>query len=223
MNRSFFSTSVLLAGVSMLAIVGADGRPMAQPAPSVIAQVEGSAAPTMETKPFLQLAQASKGDETGPVGPPGPRGPVGPPGPKGEDGIAGAVGAIGPAGPKGEPGREGPGGPQGPKGEDGIAGAVGAIGPPGPKGEPGPEGPGGPQGPKGDSGEIGPAGPAGPPGPPGVGASFRVVSNFARASCAVGEIMASAYCAGGRRTPHVDGTIGASCEGTKAVIVCAKE
>ena len=172
MKRSFFLTNVLLAGVSMLAMVGADGGPMAQPAPSVIAQVEGSAAPTMETKPFLELAQASKGDETGPVGPPGP---AGPPGPKGEAGIVGAVGAVGPPGPKG------------------------------------------------DSGEIGPAGPAGPPGPPGAGASFRVVSNSARASCAVGEIMASAYCAGGRRTPHIDGTIGASCEGTKAVIVCAKE
>jgi Collagen triple helix repeat (20 copies) len=187
MNRSFFSTNVLLAGVSMLAMVSADGGPMAQPAPRVVAQVEGSAAPTMETKPFLELAQASKGDETGPVGPPGP---AGPPGPKGEDGIAGAVGAIGPAGPKGEPG---------------------------------PEGPGGPQGPKGDSGEVGPAGAVGPPGPPGAGASFRVVSNFGRASCAEGEIMASAYCAGGRRTPHIDGTIGASCERTKTVIVCAKE
>lgn len=193
MNRSFLSTNVLLAGASVLAMVGADGGPMAQPAPSVIAQVDGSAASTMETKPFLELAQASKDDEAGSVG---PRGPSGPPGPAG---------------------------PPGPKGEAGIAGAVGAIGPPGPKGEPGPEGPGGPQGPKGDSGEIGPGGPAGPPGPPGAGASFRVVSNFARASCAVGEIMASAYCAGGRRIPRIDGTIGASCEGTKAVIVCAKE
>ena len=77
MNRSFFSTNVLLAGVSMLAMVGADGGPMAQPAPSVIAQVEGSPASTMKTKPFLELAQASKGDETGPVGPPGPAGPKG--------------------------------------------------------------------------------------------------------------------------------------------------
>jgi len=35
--------------------------------------------------------------------------------------------------------------------------------------------------------------------------------------------MASAYCAGGRRVLHIDGTTGASCEGVKAVIVCARQ
>jgi hypothetical protein len=36
--------------------------------------------------------------------------------------------------------------------------------------------------------------------------------------------MASAYCAGGNGTLHIDGTTGASCEGgAKAVIVCAKQ
>jgi hypothetical protein len=49
-----------------------------------------------------------------------------------------------------------------------------------------------------------------------------VVSDSAEASCGSGEIMASAYCAGGG-APHVDGTTGASCDGAKAVIVCAKQ
>jgi hypothetical protein len=35
--------------------------------------------------------------------------------------------------------------------------------------------------------------------------------------------MASAYCAGGNSAPHIDGTTGASCDGAKAVIVCAKQ
>jgi hypothetical protein len=72
MNRSFFSKGALLAGVSILAMLGASGGLMAQTAPSVIAQAEGGA--------------------TGPIGPPGPPGPMGPPGPKGDAGIAGAVG-----------------------------------------------------------------------------------------------------------------------------------
>jgi hypothetical protein len=49
-----------------------------------------------------------------------------------------------------------------------------------------------------------------------------VVSDAAQASCGEGEIMASAYCAGGGAM-HVDGTTGASCDGgAKAVIVCAR-
>jgi hypothetical protein len=41
--------------------------------------------------------------------------------------------------------------------------------------------------------------------------------------CGVGEIMASAYCAGGNSV-HIVGTTGANCEGgAKAVIVCAKQ
>jgi hypothetical protein len=49
-----------------------------------------------------------------------------------------------------------------------------------------------------------------------------VVSDSGQASCAAGEIMASAYCAGGVSV-HIDGTTGASCDsGAKAVIVCAK-
>jgi hypothetical protein len=50
-----------------------------------------------------------------------------------------------------------------------------------------------------------------------------VVSESGQASCSVGEIMASAYCAGGAAA-RVDGTSGASCDGgAKAVIVCAKQ
>ncbi len=57
----------------------------------------------------------------------------------------------------------------------------------------------------------------------GAGASFRVVSDSAQASCGAGEIMASAYCAGGAAI-HIDGTTGASCDGgAKTVIVCAKQ
>jgi hypothetical protein len=57
-----------------------------------------------------------------------------------------------------------------------------------------------------------------------VAATFRVVSDSAQASCGAGEIMASAYCAGGAGTLHLDGTTGASCDGGgKAVIVCAKQ
>jgi hypothetical protein len=64
----------------------------------------------------------------------------------------------------------------------------------------------------------------GPEGPPGAGASFRVVSDSAQASCNAGEIMASAYCAGGTGALHIDGTNGASCDGgAKAVIVCANK
>jgi hypothetical protein len=70
---------------------------------------------------------------------------------------------------------------------------------------------------------MGPPGPQGSAGPAGAGASFRVVSDSAHASCGAGEIMASAYCAGGVAT-HIDGTTGASCDGgAKAVIVCAKQ
>jgi len=74
-------------------------------------------------------------------------------------------------------------------------------------------------------GAVGPQGPAGLPGPQGpAGESFRVVSDAAQASCGAGEIMASAYCAGGTAAPHIDGTTGASCDGgAKAVIVCAKQ
>jgi hypothetical protein len=50
-----------------------------------------------------------------------------------------------------------------------------------------------------------------------------VVSDSAQAACGAGEIMASAYCAGGGAV-HVDGTTGASCDGgAKAVILCAKQ
>ena len=70
-------------------------------------------------------------------------------------------------------------------------------------------------------------GPPGPPGPalppPAPGASFRVVSDSAQASCGAGEIMASAYCADGAGSLHIDGTTGASCDGGgKAVILCAR-
>ena len=72
------------------------------------------------------------------------------------------------------------------------------------------------QGPKGDAGAPGPQGPASP-------SAFRVVSDSAQASCGAGEIMASAYCAGGNAL-HIDGTTGASCDGgAKAVIVCARQ
>jgi hypothetical protein len=62
---------------------------------------------------------------------------------------------------------------------------------------------------------------AGPPSAPAA-ASFRVLSDLAQASCDTGEIMASAYCAGGGAM-QVDGTTGARCDGGKAVIVCVKQ
>jgi hypothetical protein len=50
-----------------------------------------------------------------------------------------------------------------------------------------------------------------------------VVSDSAQAACGAGEIMASAYCAGGAAM-HVVGTTGANCDGgAKAVILCAKQ
>jgi hypothetical protein len=50
-----------------------------------------------------------------------------------------------------------------------------------------------------------------------------VVSDSGQASCGAGEIMASAYCAGGGAV-RIDGTTGASCDaGAKAVIVCARQ
>jgi hypothetical protein len=91
------------------------------------------------------------------------------------------------------------------------------------KGDKGDQGPPGSAGPAGAAGPAGPPGLAGPPGPTGPGASFRVVSESSQASCGDGEIMASAYCAGG--TPaHIDGATGASCDGdAKVVIICAKQ
>ena len=83
----------------------------------------------------------------------------------------------------------------------------------------------GDQGPPGAQGSQGPAGPAGPPGLPGAqatGPSFRIISDASQAACGADEIMASAYCAGGGAV-HVDGTTGASCDGSaKPVIVCGK-
>jgi hypothetical protein len=50
-----------------------------------------------------------------------------------------------------------------------------------------------------------------------------MVRDSGQASCGAGEIMASAYCAGGVAV-RIDGTTGASCDnGAKAVVVCAKQ
>jgi hypothetical protein len=50
-----------------------------------------------------------------------------------------------------------------------------------------------------------------------------VVSAAAQASCGAGEIMASAYCAGGAPM-RISGTTSANCDGgATAVIVCAKQ
>jgi len=50
-----------------------------------------------------------------------------------------------------------------------------------------------------------------------------VVSDAGQASCGPGEIMASAYCAGGVNM-RIEGTTGAICDSdAKAVIVCAKQ
>ncbi|HLX98892.1 MAG TPA: hypothetical protein VKR62_09335 [Roseiarcus sp.] len=50
-----------------------------------------------------------------------------------------------------------------------------------------------------------------------------MVSDSAQAACAAGEIMASAYCAGGAAM-HIDGTTGASCDGgARTVILCARQ
>lgn len=42
--------------------------------------------------------------------------------------------------------------------------------------------------------------------------------------CAAGEFMVSAYCPGEGSTLHINGTMGATCEGGTgtAVVVCAK-
>jgi hypothetical protein len=91
------------------------------------------------------------------------------------------------------------------------------------KGDQGPAGPQGSPGPPGPAGPPGAAGPAGPAGQQAAGASFRIVTDTSQAACGAGEIMASAYCAGGAAV-HIDGTTGASCDGySKAVIVCAKQ
>jgi hypothetical protein len=50
-----------------------------------------------------------------------------------------------------------------------------------------------------------------------------VVSDSGQALCGAGEIMASAYCAGGA-VMHIEGTAGASCDGgARAVILCARQ
>jgi hypothetical protein len=50
-----------------------------------------------------------------------------------------------------------------------------------------------------------------------------VVADSSQAACGAGEIMASAYCAGGGAV-RIDGTTGASCDGgAKAVIVCVRQ
>ena len=91
------------------------------------------------------------------------------------------------------------------------------------KGDKGDKGDQGSPGSAGAAGAAGPAGPPGPAGPAGPGSSFRVVSDSPKAACDAGEIMLSAYCAGGAAL-HIDGTTGASCDGdAKAVIVCAKQ
>ncbi len=117
---------------------------------------------------------------------------------------------------------EGPQGSPGAKGAQGAAGAPGAKGDTGPAGPQGVAGPAGPQGPKGD------AGPAGPPGPAGKSAALRVLTGKASNSCAAGETLISAYCAGATaRGPQITPPRGASCLGTGApgtnvVITCAK-
>jgi hypothetical protein len=147
---------------------------------------------------LLAVSGCAKGDK-GDQGPPGVAGPAG---------LAGPAGAAGPQGPKGDPGvagPAGPAGPQGPKGDPGVAGPAGAIGPQGPQGEAGAQGPAGPQGPS---------------------LALRVLSGQAKAECDSGEIMISAYCAGGVGELKLVGTSGASCEGESsptAVVVCAKK
>jgi hypothetical protein len=49
-----------------------------------------------------------------------------------------------------------------------------------------------------------------------------VVADSSQAGCGAGEIMASAYCAGGGAV-RIEGTTGASCDGAKVVIVCVTQ
>jgi hypothetical protein len=95
---------------------------------------------------------------------------------------------------------------QGHRGAKQTDATIGAMGPAGPQGA---------QGPKGD---------AGPPGPARAGAVLRVISNQEKPMCDAGEFMISAYCPGEGGTLHINGTMGATCEGgtSKAVVVCAK-
>jgi hypothetical protein len=79
----------------------------------------------------------------------------------------------------------------------GSKGDPGPPGPPGPKGDPGPPGPPGPQGPPG------PPGPRGEPGPPSP--SVHVLRNDCLSgnctlSCALDEVLVTAYC-GPTRSP----------------------
>jgi hypothetical protein len=114
----------------------------------------------------------------------------------------------------------------------GPKGDIGAAGPAGPKGEAGAEGPAGPKGEAGAAGPVGPKGDAGPPGPKGdsapagAGSVIRVIADQATATCAADEVMMSAYCSVDGSKLHIDGTSGASCEGSddaKAVVACVKK
>jgi hypothetical protein len=125
-------------------------------------------------------------------------------------------------GPQGQPGAKGAPGAAGPKGD---AGPAGPAGPPGPKGVAGPAGPQGERGPPGPKGEAGPPGPAGPS---GKSAALHVLTGKASNSCAPGETLISAYCAGATgRGPSITPPRSASCvgsgaPGTNVVITCAK-
>ena len=116
-------------------------------------------------------------------------------------------------------------GPQGPPGAKGAQGAAGAAGAPGAKGDIGPPGP---QGVAGPAGPQGPKGDAGPPGPAGKSAALRVLTGKASNSCAAGETLIGAYCAGATaRGPQITPPRSASCvgsgaPGTNVVITCAK-
>jgi hypothetical protein len=59
-----------------------------------------------------------------------------------------------------------------------------------------------------------------------VGSAIRVIADQAKAACEADEVMISAYCSVDGGKLHIDGTSGASCEGSddaKAVVACVKK
>jgi hypothetical protein len=122
------------------------------------------------------------------------------------------------------PARQRDGGPSGPPGPPGPMGETGLPGEPGPTGEPGPAGSTGERGPPGPPGELGSI----PTAEPGK-AVLRVLLGRPSKSCAVDELLISAYCVSAadeiQAVPFIIPPRAARCVGVldpRVVITCAK-
>ena len=106
---------------------------------------------------------------------------------------------LGSAGAVGEKGEVGPPGPQG------VAGARGDIGPAGPRGV------------VGEKGEVGQQGPRGEDGPRGVAGlrGFDVDTDYA--TCETNEVLVSALCKSGERSPVLEGGV-VRCNGASGIV-----